>query len=97
MKFDEIINGLSGLVSNDSQAERSDLISEIVEALKESNSLYEQLALDHENLNSEYLKLQDENRKLFLKITEAVEEVNGEDDIEEIELDDLFDEEGNLL
>ena len=97
MKFDEIINGLSGLVSNDSQAERSDLISEIVETLKESNSLYEQLALDHENLNSEYLKLQDENRKLFLKITEAVEEVNGEDEIEEIEIDDLFDEEGNLL
>lgn len=97
MKFDEIINGLSGLVSNDSQAERSDLISEIVEALKESNSLYEQLTLDHENLNGEYLKLQDENRKLFLKITEAVEEVNGEDEIEEVELDDLFDEEGNLL
>ena len=97
MKFDEIINGLSGLVSNDSQAERSDLISEIVEALKESNSLYEQLNAHHEILNSEYLKLQDENRKLFLKITEAVEEVNGEDDIEEIELDDLFDEEGNLL
>ena len=97
MKFDEIINGLSGLVSNDSQAERSDLISEIVEALKESNSLYEQLNADHEILNSEYLKLQDENRKLFLKITEAVEEVNGEDEIEEIELDDLFDEEGNLL
>ena len=97
MKFDEIINGLSGLVSNDSQAERSDLISEIVETLKENNSLYEQLALDHEILNSEYLKLQDENRKLFLKITEAVEEVNGEDEIEEIELDDLFDEEGNLL
>ena len=97
MKFDEIINGLSGLVSNDSQAERSDLISEIVETLKENNSLYEQLALDHENLNSEYLKLQDENRKLFLKITEAVEEVNGEGEIEEIEIDELFDEEGNLL
>lgn len=97
MKFDEIINGLSGLVSNDSQAERSDLISEIVEALKESNSLYEQLALDNENLNSEYLKLQDENRKLFLKITEAVEEVNGEDQVKEVDLDDLFDEEGNLL
>lgn len=97
MKFDEIINGLTGLVSNDSQAERSDLISEIVEALKESNSAFEQLSLDHETLNNEYLKLQDENRKLFLKITEAVEEVNGEDEIEEIELDDLFDEEGNLL
>ena len=97
MKFDEIINGLSGLVSNDSQAERSDLISEIVEVLKESNALYEQLNADHEILNSEYLKLQDENRKLFLKITEAVEEVNGEDEIEEIEIEDLFDEEGNLL
>lgn len=97
MKFDDIINGLTGLVSNDSQAERSDLISEIVETLKENNSLYEQLALDHENLNSEYLKLQDENRKLFLKITEAVEEVNADDEIEEIDLEDLFDEEGNLL
>lgn len=97
MKFDEIINGLTGLVSNDSQAERSDLISEIVEALKENNSTFEQLTLDHETLNNEYLKLQDENRKLFLKITEAVEEVNGEDEIEEIELEDLFDEEGNLL
>ena len=97
MKFDDIINGLTGLVSNDSQAERSDLISEIVEALKENNSAFEQLTLDHEALNNEYLKLQDENRKLFLKITEAVDEVNADDDIEEIYLEDLFDEEGNLL
>ena len=97
MKFDDIINGLTLLVSNDSQAERSDLISEIVEALKESNSAFEQLILDHEALNNEYLKLQDENRKLFLKITEAVDEVTADDEIEEIFLEDLFDEEGNLL
>lgn len=97
MKFDEIINGLTGLVSNDSQAERSDLISEIVEALKESNATFEQLSLDHETLNNEYLKLQDENRKLFLKVTEAIDEVSADDEIEEIYLEDLFDEEGNLL
>lgn len=96
MEFEELLKSLDNLLSIDSQAERSEILSPVIDSIKSINATLIDTTAALEAANNEIAKLEKENRRLFLQITDDSDEANKTVVEDQLEIDDLFNEDGTI-
>ncbi len=99
--FEKIIDALKGKLDETSVALVSEELLNLLSAYNVSTDEYEKLKADVEKLKSEKDELLKVNGKLYQKIgfdkvEEEIEE-KVEDDVDEIKIEDVIDERGELI
>lgn len=97
MDRDAWITAAGSLREMDDLAERSATLEQLVDGYKTIASALDEMTAAHEDLAAKYSNLVDENRRLYLKVVEEVdEEMELDDEPEGDPYEELFDEEGEL-
>lgn len=95
-----IVNQLLGMVTPESQANASNLLTQLTEDYESTLSIFEATATANETLTANNETLRDVNAKLFLKVghvdTKKTTE-HTEPDEEKPSFDSLFNEKGELI